>query len=295
MITVTNLVKQYGSVTALKDLSLNVPAGTVFGLLGPNGAGKTTLLQVIVGLVLPDSGRVELQSCPRHRLGYLPERPHFAGRFRISEFMRVSGQLSGLTGAGLRDSVASAMVQTGLTDVAERRIATCSKGMLQRLGLAQALLTDPPLILLDEPLSGLDPAAQAAMRHLVFALSRTGKTIVLSTHRLTDVSQMCSHVGILAQGRLSRYGSLPEVLSPRSGVVIEVDRMPESVLSTISQLHPAVTVNGTEIGLPGQAADLKNQVLQLLLDNEVDIVRLNSGGATLEEIYLEAVRFGGEP
>jgi ABC-2 type transport system ATP-binding protein len=295
VITVTNLVKRYGEVTALQDLSLRVPAGTVFGVLGPNGAGKTTLLRLMVGLIFPDSGSIELQGCPRHRLGYLPERPHFPGRFRVEEYMLVAGQLSGLAGPQLRAAVSAALAQTGLSQVADRRIAACSKGMLQRLGLAQCLLTDPPLILLDEPLSGLDPAAQAAMRHLVSGLSRSGRTILLSTHRLADVSQMCSHIAILARGRLSRCGPLPQVLAPRSHLLIQVDRLPDAVSQQIFQLHPAVALNGTEIVLADEAVGVKRQILQILLDAQVDILRLESQGATLEEVYLEAVRPRSEP
>lgn len=294
MITVSNLTKRYGDVTALQDLSLEVPAGTVFGLLGPNGAGKTTLLQIVTGLIMPDSGRIELDECLRHRIGYLPERPHFGNRFRISELLFVSGQLGGLHGIDLRDAVSSALAQTGLTQVSGRRVAACSKGMLQRLGLAQALLTDPPLILLDEPMSGLDPAAQAAMRHLVMALSSSGKTIVLSTHRLADVSQTCSHVAILAQGRLSKSGPLREVLAPQIGVRIEAGQMPDFVVSQITQLHPAIVVKGSEIALNGEATSVKHQILRLLLDAHVDIMRVDSRGASLEEVYLEAVRSEGE-
>jgi ABC-2 type transport system ATP-binding protein len=295
VITVTNLVKQYGDVTALQDLSLTVPTGTVFGVLGPNGAGKTTLLRLIVGLIFPSGGSIELQGCPRHRLGYLPERPHFPGRFRVEEYLLVAGQLSGLAGPELRAAVSAALGQTGLSQLANRRIASCSKGMLQRLGLAQCLLTDPPLILLDEPLSGLDPAAQAAMRHLVLALSRSGKTIVLSTHRLADVSQICSHIAILARGRLARSGPLPQVLAPRSHLLIQVDRLPDSVSWQISQLHPAIALDGTEIVVADEAVGVKRQILQTLLDAQIDIVRLESQGATLEEVYLEAVRPGSEP
>jgi ABC-2 type transport system ATP-binding protein len=295
VITVTNLVKRYGDVTALQDLSLTVPTGTVFGVLGPNGAGKTTLLRLIVGLIFPDGGSIELEGCPRHRLGYLPERPHFPGRFRVNEYMLVAGQLSGLVGTELRERVSAALAQTGLSQVADRRISSCSKGMLQRLGLAQCLLTDPPLILLDEPLSGLDPAAQAAMRHLVRALSHSGKTIVLSTHRLADVSQMCSHIAILARGRLSQSGPLPQVLAPRVHLLIQVDQLPDSVSGQISHLHPAIALNGTDIVLAEEAIGAKRQVLQILLDAQVDIVRLESQGSTLEEVYLEAVRTAGEP
>ena len=294
MITVTNLVKRYGDITALQDFSLAVPAGAVFGILGPNGAGKTTLLRLIVKLIFPDSGEVKLLACPHHKLGYLPERPHFPGRFHVEEYLLTAGQVSGLAGEALRDAVIAALEQTGLSQVADRRISACSKGMLQRLGVAQALLIDPPLILLDEPLSGLDPAAQAMMRRMLLELSHTGKTIVLSTHRLSDVSQICTHIAILARGRLAHSGLLSDVLAPHSQVLIRVDRLPDLLAWQLSQLHPAVTLDGSEITLPGDAMQIKSAALRLLLDARIDIIRVERQGVTLEDIFLKATHPEGQ-
>lgn len=290
MIQITNLTKRYGSITALQNLSLTVPAGTVFGILGPNGAGKTTLLRLIVGFLFPDEGQIELTGCSRHQLGYLPERPHFARRFRVQEYLLTAGQASGLSGDLLESAVDRALAETGLKQIADWRISTCSKGMLQRLGVAQALLPDPPLLLLDEPFSGLDPAAQAAMRHLVWRLSQAGKTIIISTHRLGDVNQMCSHIAILARGRLERSGPLSQALAPRSQVLIRVDRLPSLLVWQLQQLHPAITLNGTEITLPDEAMECKSAALRLLLDAHIDILHLERQRASLEEIYLETVQ-----
>ncbi len=294
MITVTNLVKRYGDITALQDFSLTVPAGAVFGILGPNGAGKTTLLRLIVKLIFPDSGEVKLLACPHHKLGYLPERPHFPSRFHVEEYLLTAGQVSGLAGEALRDAVIAALEQTGLSQVADRRISACSKGMLQRLGVAQALLIDPPLILLDEPLGGLDPAAQAMMRRMLLELSHTGKTIVLSTHRLSDVSQICTHIAILARGRLAHSGLLSDVLTPHSQVLIRVDRLPDLLAWQLSQLHPAVTLDGSEITLPGDAMQIKSAALRLLLDARIDIIRVERQGVTLEDIFLKATHPEGQ-
>lgn len=291
MIRVSDLTKRYGAVTALERLSLTVPAGTVFGVLGPNGAGKTTLLRLIVGLLVPDEGQIELSGCLRHELGYLPERPHFPPRFRIGEYLRVVGQASCLSGGALDQAVAAALAQTGLGEFADQRISACSKGMLQRLGLAQGLLADPDLVLLDEPFSGLDPAAQAAMRALVRELQDAGKTIVVSTHRLSEVSQTCSHIGILSRGRLVRSGPLKEVLVPRSQVLIKVDQLPDEVAGQLSELHPALRVNGSEVLLPDDAIRVKAAAVRLLLDAGVDILHLEQRRATLEEVYLETVAF----
>ena len=292
MITVTGLAKRYGNVLALQDLSLNVPDGAIFGILGPNGAGKSTLIRLIVRLIFPDRGEIEYVGCAPHRLGYLPERPHFPGRFRLEEYLLAMGQLGDLGGRELRVQVAAALDETGLSAVADRRISTCSKGMLQRLGLAQALLTDPPLILLDEPFSGLDPAAQAMMRQLVQSLNLGGKTILLSTHRLSDVSQICTHIAILAGGRLATSGPLPQVLAPSTQVLIEVDRLPDLIAWQLKQLHPDVTLLGHDIILPGNAVQFKAEVLRLLLDARIDILKVEKQGSTLEELYLDAVQKG---
>ncbi len=288
MIQVSDLTKRYGAVTALERLSLTVPAGTVFGVLGPNGAGKTTLLRLIVGLLFPDEGQIEL-GCLRHELGYLPERPHFPPRFRIGEYLRVVGQASRLSGGALDQAVAAALAQTGLGEFADQRISACSKGMLQRLGLAQGLLADPDLVLLDEPFSGLDPAAQAAMWALVRELRHAGKTIVVSTHRLNEVSQICSHIGILSRGRLVRSGPLKEVLVPRSQVLIKVDQLPDEVAGQLSELHPALRVNGSEVLLPDDAIRVKAAAVRLLIDAGVDVLHLEQRRATLEQVYLETV------
>lgn len=293
MIYIHQVSKSYGEVPALQDLSLTIPPGSIFGLLGPNGAGKTTLIRLITGFLFPDKGHVRLTAgFARHQLGYLPERPHFPRRFRIREFLLVAGQTSGLQGTVLLESIERVLQQTGLLQVAGWRIATCSKGMLQRLGVAQALLTDPPLILLDEPFSGLDPAAQAAMRYLVQGLSQSGKTIVISTHRLADVTQMCSHIAILARGRLARSGPLHEVLVPRAQVIIRVDALPDLLAAELQHQYPDILIDNTQITLPKEAMQLKSSLLQVLLNAQVDVEHVERQRATLEEVYMETVRSG---
>ena len=291
MIEVSNITKRYGDVTALQELNLSIPAGSIFGLLGPNGAGKTTLLRLIVGLLAPDQGDIQISGCQRHQIGYLPESPHFPGRFRIREFLRVSGQTSGLSGRQLDQAVTGTLEQVGLSHVNHWRISACSKGMLQRLGVAQALVTDPPILLLDEPLSGLDPAAQSAMRYLTSEMAKAGKTVVLSTHRLSDVTQMATHIAILTHGRLARYGLLSEVLNPQARVIIRVERLPELVVWQLQQLDPAIEVSagGSTIILPDKAAEQKSVALRLLLDARIDVLHMERQHSTLEDIYLEAV------
>jgi ABC-2 type transport system ATP-binding protein len=250
---------------------------------------------LIVGFLTPDEGQIDLLGCERHQLGYLPERPHFPARFKLDEYLHIVDKLSGNEKTGSNSRVQRVLEQTGLGQVSNWRISSCSKGMLQRLAVAQALLSEPPLLLLDEPLSGLDPAAQAAMRYLIRELCRSGKTVVLSTHRLSDVTQVCSHIAILSRGQLARSGPLEEVLVPRSQVVIVVDHLPETLAARIEQLHANVQVNGNEIILPGESMPMKPVVLRLLLDAQIEVQRLEQQRATLEEVYLQSVKGGPVP
>ncbi|MBN1316522.1 MAG: ABC transporter ATP-binding protein [Anaerolineales bacterium] len=284
--------KRYGDLYALRNLSVDVPDGSVFGLLGPNGAGKTTLLRIIVRFLYPDTGQIDLTGCTFDQIGYLPERPHFPRRFKIKEYLHIAAQASGLD-RETPGAIASALNQTGLSQVSDWRISTCSKGMLQRLGLAQALLTNPKLLLMDEPFSGLDPAAQAAMRKLIHELNKIGKTIVISTHQLADVTQMCSHMAILSNGQLASSGPLSDMLVSRPQVIISVNHLPESISSQILDLHPSVIIEGMEIILPGEAIQSKLAALRFLLDAGIEIQGLRQQKTTLEEIYMNAVRNNG--
>ena len=188
MIQVNNVSKWYDSTLALNELSLQVPPNTVFGLLGPNGSGKSTLIKLIMGFIFPDIGQVRLREVKPMQIGYLPERMFFPPRSRLAEYLLTIGQLGGLRGQRLRDEVANSLQRVGLSEAAQNRIQDCSKGMAQRLGLAQALLTNPPLLVLDEPMSGLDPSWQHQVRDIIRQEHQKGKTVVLSTHRLSDIS-----------------------------------------------------------------------------------------------------------
>jgi ABC-2 type transport system ATP-binding protein len=223
MIHVKALTKRYSATLALDRLSLEIPTGTVFGLLGPNGAGKTTLLRVIMGLVFPDAGEVDRGGLTSARIGYLPERAFFPPRFSVRDYLITLGRLAGLQGNVLRQRVDQLLQELGLDDTAGRRLGACSRGMLQRLGLAQALVGDPPLLLLDEPALGLDPAGQRFMREQITALHQAGKTVLLSSHHLDEVTRICTHVAVLGKGCLLRSSALDNILTPRTRVIIATD------------------------------------------------------------------------
>ncbi|OGR63094.1 MAG: hypothetical protein A2X31_13485 [Elusimicrobia bacterium GWB2_63_22] len=196
--------------TAIKDLSFEIPAGEVTGLLGLNGAGKTTIMKLICGLLFPDAGRVKVfghspsGSEAKSKVGFLPELPYFPPQVRPSQALEYYGRLSGLSGAGLGAAVEAAMRKTGLEPHAGKRVSEFSKGMLQRLGLAQALLHSPDLLILDEPVSGLDPLAIHDIRQLLAAISAEGRTIFLSSHSISEVEKLAGRVLIMVRGRLER-------------------------------------------------------------------------------------------
>ena len=212
-IDVDNVHKRYGSLQVLRGIDLTVGRGEAFGLLGPNGSGKSTLTHVLLGLLLPEEGSVRLFGSGdienlRPRIGYLPERPRYHTQFTAREYLTLLGRLSDLSGSTLHDRVEAVLELVGVHDAVDRRIGTYSKGMLQRLGLAQAILHEPDLLIVDEPASGLDPEGQRDMARLLEQMHAAGHMIFLCTHQLTDVARLCDRVGVLARGRLDQVTSL---------------------------------------------------------------------------------------
>lgn len=286
---VHGLTKRYGRVVALDHLTLAVPEGAIFGLLGPNASGKSTLFRLLMGFIFPDSGTIDREGIGRDWMGYVPERPQFSPRLTFREYLVMIATLCGKTGMELRHHVDACLRQVELDKFADRRIGTGSKGMLQRLAVAQALVNEPRLLLLDEPTGGLDPASQKELRDLIRTLPSEGKTVLLSTHQLAEAGELCTHVAILDRGRLVRAGGVNEVLRLRPRVTILVNQILEPVAAPIEGLHPDVHIQGQCILLEGEAIELKAEVLRLLLEAHVDIIRLEQERTTLEELYLEAV------
>jgi len=212
--------KRYGRRDALLDVDLAVPEGAAIGLLGPNGAGKTTALRLLLGFSRPSAGRVRVQGRdpgdPRSRagLGYLPERMALPGRMTVAGVMALHAGLAGLTGADARGAVSAALERTGIADRAGDRVGGLSKGLLQRVGFAQALLGEPRVLLLDEPSSGLDPIGIREAREWITAARERGCTVLLSSHGLSEVERVCDRVAILHEGRVVASGALDRVVSP---------------------------------------------------------------------------------
>ncbi len=225
MIVVRDLRKTYHigffrkRVEALKGVSFSVRDGDLFGCIGPNGAGKSTVIKILLGLLFADSGEAELLGLAsgipqgRREVGFLPEQPYFYDYLTGLEFLRFYGRLAGLSGADLRTRIEFCRGRTGIKeDWMDRKLRTYSKGMLQRMGLAQALLSKPRLVIFDEPMSGLDPLGRREVRTLLGDLHREGVTIFYSSHVLSDVELLCTRLVMLVEGTVRRFGTLDEVL-----------------------------------------------------------------------------------
>src|SRR5579885_1272357 len=277
-------------ITALKNLSLTVAEGTSFGLLGENGAGKSTLVRLILGFIFPTAGRVrvlgeEHVARAHPRIGYVHERPIFETRFKGREYLHYLGQLSGLWGAANRQRAQEVLELVGLQEAADRTVGTYSKGMLQRLAIAQALLTDPALLILDEPTSGLDPRSQWEVRQIIAGLRRQGKSLLLCSHYLAEVEALCDTVGILHRGQLARSRAVAELLRLRDSVEITLAG-DVSAAETVTRLGLGAQVSETDGARLHLAVADQPAVLSALLAAGVAIHALTPIGETLEDLYI---------
>jgi ABC-2 type transport system ATP-binding protein len=254
-------------IIAVKDLNLRIEPGEVFGLLGPNGSGKSTTLKIILGLVSPTRGRTEIFGRDsrlvesREAVGFLPENPYFYKYLSGEETLRFFGRLCGLSGIRLKRQINELLELVGLTRARKRRLATYSKGMLQRIGLAQALIHDPRLVVLDEPTAGVDPAGSREIRDLILDLKRRGITVLLSSHLLAQAQEICDRVGILADGVLVREGRLRELIA------IE---------------------NQTELVIADASTQLVNEIESMINRSSAKLIERRKSTTTLERLFLEA-------
>jgi ABC-2 type transport system ATP-binding protein len=280
-------------VEALAALDLGVEPGSIYGFIGPNGAGKSTTIKILVGLVRPSAGTAALFGRsiedPRARLaiGYLPENPSFHDFMRPLEVLRYLGQLSGLGGADLDRRAEALLERVGLAHARDLTVRKFSKGMVQRLGLAQALIHDPPLLVLDEPMSGLDPIGRKEVRDLIIELRQQGKTVFFSTHILPDVESICDRVGMVFRGRLVREGALRALLD---GSVRAVELRCAAL--TPAQLEALAPVTGPATALPeGHAFSLAsveaaNQAASRLLAAGGRLLSVQPHRESLEETFV---------
>jgi ABC-2 type transport system ATP-binding protein len=287
------------TMRALDGLSLRVEAGEVFGFLGPNGAGKTTTFKILMRLIKPNAGTARILGRSlddlqmRGRIGYLPEQPYFYDYLTAREFLIYCGALCELPREEARRRADELLDQVGLGDSAEKHLRRFSKGMLQRIGLAQALINDPEVLFLDEPMSALDPLGRREVRNLIASLRARGKTIFFSSHILTDVEAMCDRVAILSSGRLVEQGKLSDILKSHSNEI-------EAVLSGVShdafvELHKfAVEVTPTPEGARVRLRDDHDiaQLLAIAHRNGGRLVSVNPVRESLEELFVREVAEG---
>ena len=284
VISVEDLAKTFAfgffrrKVEAVKGVRFEVRRGEIFGFLGPNGAGKTTTIKMLMGLIFPTAGRCQLlgRTVPdveaRRRVGFLPESPYFYDYLSGEELVDLAGRLFGLPRAERRRRTVSLLARVGLADAGGLPLRKYSKGMLQRLGLAQALVNDPELVVLDEPMSGLDPIGRKEIRDLIVSLRAEGKTVFFSTHILADAELICDRCAILVRGTLRDVGPLDELLSPR-------------LLHTELVLERAGVKEERRLD-PGEDVDA---YLQSAITGGAKIVSVNPRKERLEDLFVREV------
>ncbi len=246
-ISIQHLTKVYPipfrreQVTAVNDISLEVEAGQVYGLLGPNGSGKSTTMKIVLGLVTPTSGGTQIfgrdsrEVSSREDVGFLPENPYFYKYLTGAETLVFFGKLCGLRGPALKARAKDLLKLVDLENAADRRLGGYSKGMLQRIGLAQALIQEPRLLVLDEPTAGVDPAGSREIRDLILRFKEQGITVLLCSHLLGQVQEICDRIGILHEGRLVREGRLEDLISIENQTELILENASPEVLAQIEQ------------------------------------------------------------
>lgn len=285
-------------ITALANISFAVAPGEVCAFLGPNGAGKTTSIGLLMGFLFADSGEIRVLDCPpgdiraKRQIGFLPENFAFYKYLTAPELLRLHLALSDEPRTGEQNLIADLITKVKLQGYEQLKIGKYSRGMMQRLGLAQALLTNPQLLVLDEPTSGLDPAGRHDVLELLATLKAEGKTIFLSSHILPEVEQICDRVIIIDRGRLLRAGSLRELLESANRVEIVAHRLDEELERTLVE-HGA-SIEQT----PDQArividASRKREAVELIWSAGFDVIAMNPLKSTLEEFFLKMVADGG--
>ena len=282
----------------LHSLDLVVHQGEIFGYLGPNGAGKTTTLKLLTGLILPTAGSARLLGrdltdvAAKQHIGFLPENPYFYDYLTGRELLDFCGRLFGLTASDRRDRISRLLRLTEMGEAAHLQLRKYSKGMLQRLGLAQALVNDPLLVILDEPMSGLDPLGRKAMRDIILQLKAEGRTIFFSSHILPDVEVLCDHVGILVAGRLRDVGRLDQILKTETeSIELTLTHVPAEVLATLQGLAQAPVLeqpDGVLIRLPDEQR--LDMALRAALAAGAQVVSVTPQRVTLEAHFLREVQ-----
>lgn len=280
----------------LKGISLTVEGGEIFGYLGPNGAGKTTTLKCILGLIFPEKGNIEIFGYPylslraKERIGYLPENPYFYDYLTASEFLHFYSQLSPIKKKEKEEKIPRLLRTVGLEESADLQLRKFSRGMLQRIGLAQAFIHDPSLVFLDEPLGGLDPLGRKEIRDIIVQLKQEGKTVFLCSHILQDIEMICDRVAIIVNGKIISQGRLQDLIS-------EKIHFTEIILSGVESkevegIGEPVSAHGGRILLKVLEEEKIEKVLRVIQSRNGKIHSLIPRTETLEDLFVGMVKQG---
>lgn len=305
MIKVENLTKKYGDFAALDGVSFNMQEGEVIGVLGPNGAGKTTLLRILVTFLEPTAGKVMIDGFdinkPLHeqkiksKIGYLPEHAPLYEDMIVDEYLRFVGKMQGIDKNNLEEAVLRVMEECGLREKENKEISTLSKGYRQRLGIAQALIHDPKIVILDEPTTGLDPNQRIEIRNLIKEIGKS-KTVILSSHVLSEIQSTCSRVLIIKKGKIVADGT-PESLENnnrnQSIINAEVDELGANIVPRLKSITgiEEVEINGNRITIiTTLEIDLRKDIAKIIIEENSGLLELTRKQANLEDVFIELTK-----
>jgi len=295
-----NLIKKYGSLVAVNDLDLNVNVNTIHGFLGPNGAGKTTTIKMLMGLLRPDGGSAKILGSElgwdkpnlRSKVGYMPELPKLPKHLKGKELLDLYGRMYGMPKEKREKQIPTLLDLVGLKGRETDLVGKYSKGMQQRLGLAQALLNEPKLVVLDEPSLGLDPVGMVEVRDIMKELVNEGITIFLSSHLLHEVEQVCTHVTIINKGVAMASGTIKQISTKLTGslaIEVEVNKLSEAVIKNVKKLPvvKGVTRDGSKLRIDLKTRDdARSEVSQAIAAAGGIVISINLRGDSLEDVFL---------
>ena len=306
VITVSNLTKFYGDFKALDSISFSVDKGWVYGYLGPNGAGKTTTIRTMLGLLKPDEGEVQIRGVnpiknpvqALQNVGYAPELPTLQTFFTAEQLLNFMGKMFGLPAQVRKEKIKELIELVGLKEWGNKKIGKYSKGMVQRLSVALAIINDPAVLIMDEPTIGMDPEATAHFRNLFITLSKRGKTVFISSHLLDEVQRICTHVGMINKGKMVFDGPISEVLdafTQKWVIEAELKDVTKKIISSLQQLDFVDNVKTDENKLLielKEKKDLRGEISSEIFKHKGVLLSLNLRKITLEDAYLRALKGG---